>query len=700
MRPLRSAVLRVALVTAAVVTLTTLTTTAAAQAPLRPMSFDDVLAMSNVSDAQISPDGKWIAYVVTKADLTQNAADADLWLVPAACPGAAGAAGATDAAASTARVPGCEPIRLTTSPKRDAAPHWSPDGRWIAFISARDDKPQIYRISPTGGEAERISDSKAGVSDFEWSPDGTRIAYLAQRDPTPDDERRQKEKDDALVVDQDFRFTHLWVLDVAARTAKTIVAGDLQVSDPQWSPDGRSIVFTATPTPKADDGRRSDVYVVATDGGAPRKLVDNPGADGSPRWSPDGRRIALVTRQARDPVEVGLSRLAVVDATGGEPTVVAQRFDRQPGAPVWSADGSRLFFVAADRTTTQLYAVPASGGTPAALTNVAGVISGASFSRDGSLVAFTQSDVQHPADVYVGRVGAPVRAERRTDHNPQLATIALGKSEVVRWKGRDGMDVEGIVVYPVDYQQGRRYPTVAFIHGGPAGAWMQSFPGSWGNFAHVWAGRGWVSFFPNPRGSTNYGERFLRANIRDWGGGDFQDIQTGLDALVARGVSDTARLAQSGWSYGGYMTAWTLTQTNRFKAVMVGAGLTDMFSMYSTNDIPSTIDGYFRAEPWNDTTEYRKRSAMTFIKRARTPTLIQHGQSDQRVPIGQAQELYLGLKRNGVPVELVFYPREGHGLGEPRHQLDKMRREYAWFARYVLGESAAALQAGEQKPTP
>jgi dipeptidyl aminopeptidase/acylaminoacyl peptidase len=248
-------------------------------------------------------------------------------------------------------------------------------------------------------------------------------------------------------------------------------------------------------------------------------------------------------------------------------------------------------------------------------------------------------------------------------------------------------------MYPVGYEAGRRYPTVALIHGGPSGVWTQSFPASWGNFGHVYAGRGWVVFYPNVRGSSGYGEKSLLSNVRDWGGGDYQDIQTGLDTLIAKGIADPDRLAQAGWSYGGYMTAWTLTQTNRFKAVMVGAGLTNMFSMYSTNDLQRTLEAYFGAEPWNDLQVYNSRSAMTFIKQARTPTLILHGAEDKRVPVGQAQELYMGLRKNNIPVELVFYPREPHGLQEPRHQLDKMRREYAWFSKHVLG-----VEVPEPKP--
>jgi dipeptidyl aminopeptidase/acylaminoacyl peptidase len=372
--------------------------------------------------------------------------------------------------------------------------------------------------------------------------------------------------------------------------------------------------------------------------------------------------------------------------------MIAPQFLYQPSAPAWSPDGRTLYFGAGVRTTTQLFAVPASGGTPRALTEVQGVVAGGTFSRDGGSVAFTVADAQKPADVHVATIGAGLLKTRQlTDHNPQVRDLQLGSSEVVTWKSSDGMEIDGVLLRPVGYQAGRRYPLVAYIHGGPAGAWNQGFSAGWSNPGQVLAGQGFAVFYPNPRGSSAYGEQFLRANIKDWGAGDYRDIQTGIDALVARGIADSTRLAQSGWSYGGYMTAWTLTQTNRFKAVVVGAGLTDMYSMYATNDIPRVLDGYFGAEPWNDTTEYRKRSAMTYIKNARTPTLILHGQADLRVPIGQAQELYTGLKKNDVPVQLVFYPREPHGLQEPRHQLDKMKREVEWIRKWTLREQTALV---------
>lgn len=633
------------------------------------MTFDDVIALKGVSDPQLSPDGRWVAYVVSHADMEADAADPDIYMVAAS---------------------GGVPVRLTTSKKADTSPRWSPDGKWIAFISARDDKPQIYLISPTGGEAEVLTSSKSGIGSFAWSPDATRIAYVAQRDLTADEEKKQKSKDDAVVIDQHFRFTQISTIDLASRKAAIVVSGAFQVSDPQWSPDGSHLAFVEHPTPKADDGTLSDIWTVERNGGTPRKLVENPGPDAAPRWSPDGKSIAYLTRLG-NPTGVGQLQLAVVGAEGGSPRMVAPAFTYQPGAATWSADGATIYFNAPVRATSQLFSVPSAGGTPKQLTAVQGVISNASFSRDRASFAVTVQDLQHTADVAVATVAAPAALTKLTDHNPQLRSLELGRSEVVHWKSKDGMEIEGILVYPVDYQPGRRYPVVTEVHGGPAGEWSEGFPGNWVEPAQVYAGKGWAVFFPNPRGSSGYGEKFLRANIKDWGVGDYRDIQTGIDNLVAKGIADSTKLAQSGWSYGGYMTAWTLTQTNRFKAVMVGAGLTDMASMYGTNDIPRTIDGYFEAEPWNDPAQYAARSAMTYIKQAKTPTLIQQGQVDQRVPIGQSQELYLGLKKNHVPVELVFYPREPHGLIEPRHELEKMTREYDWFAKYVLGEQAAVV---------
>jgi dipeptidyl aminopeptidase/acylaminoacyl peptidase len=653
-----------------------LVSTASAQQK-RAMTFEDVLALKGVADAQISPDGKWIAYTVSSVDMKDNAVDSDIWLVATS---------------------GGSPIRLTTNKKSDSQPRWSPDGKKLAFISAREERPQIFLISPFGGESERVTEAKTGVQSFQWSPDGRQIAFIAQQEMTPEEEKKQKDRDDAIVVDKNFKFARLWVIDVQTKKASELVKNDYVVNDPQWSPDGNSIAYVTNPTPKADDGSLTDIYIIDVKSGRQRKLLENDGPDTSPRWSPDGRRIAFLSREPRLGA-FGQSRLMMISAEGGSPREVAQAFLYQPGAVIWSKDGNTLYFNSSVRTTSQLFSVPSSGGEVKQLSKVEGLMGPTTFSRDESTIAFVRSDLQNPADVCVAKLPDTHDGVKLTDHNPQVRGFALGAGEVIKWKSKDGMETDGVLIRPVGYQAGRRYPTIALIHGGPAGVWTQGFPGSWNNFGHIYAGRGWAVFYPNVRGSSGYGEKSLLSNVRDWGGGDYQDIQSGLDNLIAMGLADSDRLAQAGWSYGGYMTAWTLTQTNRFKAVMVGAGLTNMYSMYSTNDIPRVLDGYFGAEPWDDFDIYWKRSAMAFIKQAKTPTLILHGAEDKRVPVGQAQELYAGLRKNDVPVELVFYPRQGHGILEPRLQLDKMRREYAWFSKYVLGLEVKDDMKTDEKPS-
>jgi len=643
------------------------------------MTVDDVLGVKGVNNARISPDGKAVLYELVAPDLKDDLVRTEIWIAPAGAP-----------------IPGLAKPRKFTSGRDDRSAEWSPDGQWVAFLSSRSagstpapasapgERPraQLYIMAAFGGEAEALTDGKGGVTAFSWSPDSKRIAYVAQVPLTDAEEKKQKDKDDARVIDGDYRYSHLWVAVVETKKASEIVKKDAVLADPQWSPDGTRLAYVSRPTPKADDGTFSDIYIVHADGsGQPRQLLDNEGPDQDPRWSPDGKWIAFNSRDLRGGM-LGVMHLKVIPSEGGTPRDLTTDPDGVANGALWSRDGLSLYFRGEHHSTGQIYRVAVNGGAPELVTRDEAVINSFSLSQACDRMAFTRSDLQHAPDVYVSAFPR-VDAQRITDHNPQVRDLELGRSEVVRWRGKDGMEIEGLLIYPVGYRAGEKVPLIASIHGGPSGVWNQAFPHSGYNYPHVWAGKGWAVFMPNIRGSSGYGEKFQLANLKDWGGMDYQDIQTGLDELVKRGIADPNRMGQSGWSYGGYMTAWTLTQTNRFKAVMVGAGLTDMFSMYSTNDLQRVLEGYFGDMPWNDLEAYRRASAMTFIKQARTPTMIMHGAVDTRVPIGQAQELYMGLKKNNVPVEMVVFPRENHGFIEPVHILDKMKRETAWFERYL-----------------
>jgi len=354
------------------------------------------------------------------------------------------------------------------------------------------------------------------------------------------------------------------------------------------------------------------------------------------------------------------------------------------GTPNWTNEGTRVMFVTGRRAYNEVMAYDVKTGQYSQLTQRK-TVNGTSVSRDSRTIVFTADAPDSATEVFVTDPSF-ANPRRLTNTNPQLATFATGETEVITWKSTDGVEVEGMLLKPVGFTAGTRYPLLVVAHGGPAGAFVNGsrFGGLEGG--QVWAGNGWAVFYPNPRGSSNYGQKTLAANVTDWGGGDYRDIMTGVDALVARGVADPDKLAHIGWSYGGYMTAWVVTQTTRFKAAMVGAGLTNMWSMYGTNDIPSVLIAYFGGIPNPQTLpHYLDRSAMTHIDKAKTPTLILHGANDERVPVGQAYEMYRGLKDRGVPTELVFYPREGHGIQEYYHQKDRLERIYNWVTKYTLG---------------
>jgi dipeptidyl aminopeptidase/acylaminoacyl peptidase len=667
--------------------------TAPSASSKRPMTIMDIMDLKNVGGVSLSPDGSKVAYTVsgwehanarpstdpTKPDTAKgdkHDVRSHIWMVPAA---------------------GGTPRQLTFSERGESNPQWAPDGRSLAFTSSRgtgtDVKSQIWILPMDGGEAYQLTTSKENVTGFEWSKDGSRIAFLAVDTMPKSDEAKVARRDDPQVFEENFRLSHAWVIDVPTKRATEVAHGNITVSGaPSWSPDGTKLAFQAAPTTMIRDSR-SDIYVVTIADKSMTKITTKPEAGSAPAWSPDGKTIAYTvlpqSHTARpDSImdrEIGNDHLILYDvATGTAKDTYDAKADVSAGNPRWTPDGSRVLFTTGERAWAAVYAYDVKSGKLNRVVDKV-LIGQPSLSRDGRLAAYTLGSSNAPADVHISDL--TFRSPRKlTDVNPHIGNFALGETEVITWKSTDGQEVEGILLKPVGYQAGRKYPLIVEAHGGPTGATNAGFKASSGSPGQVWAGQGWAVLYPNPRGSTNYGEKFTKANIMDWGGGDYRDIMTGVDDVIKRGIADSTKMAFLGWSYGGYMTSWVVSQTTRFKAARMGAGLSNLESMYGTTDIPGYIGTFFSGIPTKKTLDfYRERSAIQYVDNVTTPLLIQHGGNDQRVPVGQAMEFYRALKDRGKTVQMVFYPREGHGIGEYYHQLDKMNRELDWMTKYTLG---------------
>jgi dipeptidyl aminopeptidase/acylaminoacyl peptidase len=663
---------------------------------LKPVTIDDILNLKSVASAVVSPNGTQVLYTVRAWEQDGNRMESRtrIWQVA---------------------VTGGAARQITFGERGDSQPQWSPDGSHISFVSARgsgsgDDAPkaQIYIMRADGGEAWKLTDAKENVSSYSWAPDSGRIAYVTTDPRSDDEEAAIRRRDDARVFEGDFRYQHVWTIDLdlsagsgSARNTTRLTEGKTYTVNgaPTWAPDSARLVFSAKPTTMIRD-YRSDAYIAVVASKAIEKISTNAGPDTNPQWSPDGAQIAWIAEPTTAkpigdgtlPSYIGHGHLTLYDVNRKVTRDVwSNSFDVDVNAPHWSADGKQILFVAGKGSYSEAFRFDVASGAYTQLTREK-TLSFGSRSKDGKVIAVTMDSPQAAGEVYVTDA-AFSKFTKLTDTNPQAESFAIGETEVVTWRSSDGWDVEGVLLKPVGFTPGTRYPTLVVAHGGPSSAFVNNYRVGGLEGGQLWAGQGWVVFYPNPRGSTNYGEKFLRANVNDWGGGDYRDIMTGVDALVARGIADPDRLAHVGWSYGGYMTAWVVSQTNRFKAAMVGAGLTNMWSMYGTNDIPNVLVTYFGGFPSAETLPlYFSRSAMSFIDKVQTPTLILHGANDERVPTGQALEMYRALKDRGKTTELVFYPREGHGISEYYHQKDRLTRIRDWVTRYTLGPGKTTTQ--------
>ena len=624
-----------------------------------PPTVDQILSLKRAGSPQISPDGRYAAYTIQKTNWDDNAYETDIWLA--------------DTQTGLTR-------QLTAAKKSSTAPAWSPDGTRLAFISDRSDKRQIYVIDPQGGEAEPLTASEEGIGSFAWAPDGKTIAYAAAEPRAAALKEREKKYGEFQIVDADDRMTQLFVLTIATRETRQLTKGAFTVGRYAWSPDGTRIAFDHQVNNSPGSSGTADISIVTVADGAVRDLVTQDGPDTHPVWSPDGSQLAFESAMASPAYFYTNHPIAVVPASGGTPTALTRAFDEDPSIVAWKANG--LFFTASERTYAYLYRLDPATHAIAKVDPVDRTVTTAcTLSRDGAKSACLRADASSIAEVFVG-------SRKVTDLNAQTAGWRGGTVEVVSWKSQDGATIEGVLHKPADFTPSRKYPLLVVVHGGPTGVSRAIAYTSTIYPIDVWVPRGTLVLEPNYRGSAGYGEKFRSLNVRNLGVGDAWDVLSGVDALVAKGLVDANRVGVMGWSQGGYISAFLATHdAARFKAISVGAGISDWMTYYVNTDIHPFTRQYLQATPWDDPEIYAKTSPITYIKGAKTPTLIQHGATDQRVPLPNAYELYQGLRDNHVPAKLFVYKGFegiGHGPSKPKSHRATMEHNLEWFDRYLF----------------
>lgn len=654
---------------------------------------EDVMSLDDMREVALAPDGRTALFTVQSQISTFTPERSAIWSVP------------TDKSAPARR--------FIFSSGISKAPHWSPDGRSIAFLSdranplAKDAEPglsfkldprpdapggsepsdsvlQIWRIPADGGEAVPLTAFPGGVDSFEWSPDGRSIAFIASDPPTAADRADKEAKRDWIEVDHYKHFSRLWILDLATGDARRISPEGLNVSAVDWAPNGRTLAITVAPTPDINDFfYHSRIVLIPSEGG---RVVEAgmSSAAGGPHWSPDGRKIAYVeilkTGTLR-PLRGGISvALRVYDAASGKITRIGDDYRGLLSDPHWTADSRSLNALSFEATHSRLVKIDATSGAIVPGAPFPGEIASLASSRDGRTLVVAGNSPNRPADVWLVHGGA---FEPITNINPQVAHWPLGRVEEISWKSSiDGRTIYGVLITPPGYTAGTPIKTVTQIHGGPEWAWWSGWLGSWHEWGQMLASHGFAVFLPNPRGSDGQGADFARAAINDWGGADFQDVQDGLDDLIARKIADPNRLGIGGWSYGGFMSAWAVTHSHRFKTAVIGAGVTDLLSMARTTDTPDFPWDYFGDVPAN-IAKYDATSSVRFLDKVEVPVLVLHGEADTRVPIEQGRHFYEGLRLLGKPAEMVRYPREPHWFREREHQTNVQQRVLDWFQRYL-----------------
>lgn len=665
----------------------------------RPINIDDYFQIREVHDPQLSPSAKWVAYEVATAVLKDDKNENRIWMVSAV---------------------GGDPIPLTAPDISSSHARWSPDGKYIAFLSARDeDKTQVWLLNRLGGEAQKLTDTAQDVEDFAWSPDSRRLV-LVLRDPSPEELQAAKDKstDDTdtekdkskppkaqrpWIIDRlqfkedeigylDRRRTHLYTFELVSKALTQITSGDYDDIDPAWSPGGKLLAFTSNRSkPDPDATYNTDIWVVAADnsdkGAHLTQVTTNPGSDESPSWSPDGKSIAYITQLDPHLFEYATRHIAVSPASGGPAKVLTLALDRNSTQPRFSPDGKFIYFIADDDATQNLCRVAANGGE---VTRVIGgrlMLYSYSLAKTGDIAAQITT-LDRPSEIFTLSAGSSQTARITHANDALISQLKLVQPEYVHFQSKDGTTVAGYLYKPLGYSAGKKYPTILRPHGGPVWAHYAEFS----HLAQLFAANGYAVLLPNPRGSSGYGQKFCQAIFADWGDHDFQDDMAMVDYALSQGIAEAGKLAVGGWSYGGISTDFIIAQTTRFKAAISGAGEALNTSMYGHDEYQRDYITEL-GRPWDNHALWDKLSPFYKVANITTPTLFMGGDIDWNVPILGGEQMYQALKELGRDTQLVVYPGEYHEFKAPSHIKDRLDRYLAWYAHYVKADGTPATPA-------
>jgi len=649
-------------------------------------TFEQVLSLKGPGSVEISPNGNHVLYSVSSTEWSENRYDSELWLSKN----------------------GGKPFPLThNSEGSSGSGTWSDDSKWILFTRSVDGESTLFVISPDGGEAFPLSYIDKSIQDFDLSPDGKTLAFLSQQEQ-PEDQKTMEERYGEFAEDETgYLLSRLYTIDFDPEFARDhqqpcrqdttytmcpeapkVVAhledADFTITNISWSPNGEQIAIAHQPDPIITSFLEADIALYDPESKELDKLITNPSADGFDLWSPDGSKFIYTSSVDNDSSNFYTNnRYFIYDISERESIEVAQNFDENLSLAAWTSNG--IYATGFQKTKRPIFKLNPQNGSVKLFSDSKRLVYGLSVSKDGSRYATSARDGNEVNEVYLSEMNG-AGSNKLTNFNDQLTDWKTTDSEVISWTSQDGAEIEGILHKPQNYDPTKKYPLLVAIHGGPTGISLPSPVPAYVYPIVQWVNKGALVLQPNYRGSAGYGEDFRSLNVRNLGVGDAWDVLSGVDHLIKQGIVDSTKLGSMGWSQGGYISAFLTTWSNRFQAVSVGAGISNWMTYYVNTDIHPFTRQYLKATPWEDQEIYEKTSPMTYINNATTPTLIQHGEFDQRVPTPNAYELYQGLQDVGVDSKLIIYKGFGHGITKPKERLAATWHNWMWFNKYIWGE--------------